>query len=230
MTTASKEEKIQVPIEWIEPFFNDLDYKIAFLAELYKTGRRHEAGILCSCYIGSLASALYWPNDKNNFDFVHALKEYGGEEIFSYIHPKMLEYSLLKKFKGTGSSKKWQEIYNKIFQVLRQACGRLYDEHEIIGLIAPFLIKPEIEVMKKELWRGTYAAIVYEKFRNLAVHKFGPPNGTSFDNTTFRGQQCPTIDFKLLYASLKRIALAAKDKAINSKKWCDLDLEVKKDT
>lgn len=202
-------------MEFIKAFFNDLDRKIAFLAELYNSGHQDEARVLCSCYIDWLASALYWPEERNNFNFVRILKEYGGEEIFSYIHPKMLEASLLKKANG----KKWAVIHNKTSQILQQARGRLYAEQETIDLLSSVLNNNEIGDIKKELWRGSFAAIVYNEVRNLSVHSFGPPDGITFDNTLFKKQQCPLIDFALVYRTLKRIASVVREISLNSTKW-----------
>jgi len=215
MTTISDDKNLQAKMKFIKAFFDDLDSKIAFLYELYNNGHRDEARVLCSCYIDWLASALYWPEERNNFNFVRILKEHGGEEIFPYIHPKMLEDALLKKAK----SNKWIAICNKMSPALQQARGRFYDEQEIIDLLSPLLNNSEIEDVKKELWRGTFAAIVYAQVRNLSVHSFGPPDGITFDNTTFKGKPVPTIDFTMLHTSLKRVAITAKEISINSAKW-----------
>lgn len=222
MAEACDNENLQAKMKFIEAFFGDLAIKIAFLKELYNTGHSDEARILCSCYIDSLASGLYWPEEQNKFNFVQVLKEHGGEEIFSYIHLKMLEDALLKKTK----SKKWGAICAKIFPVLQQDSGKLYHQDEVIDLILPFLKDSEIDEVKKELWRGSFAAIAYAQVRNLSVHFFGPPEGITFSNTTFQGVQCPAIEFDLLHKSLKHIAIAAKEKSVNSKKWFGHDFEI----
>ncbi len=225
MTTDNAEDSLAVML-YIEAFFEGFDKKIAFLSELYEMKRRDEACVLCACYIDWLASALYWPDERNNFNFVRVLMEFGGNEIFSYIHPKMLEDAIQNKtIKRTKPVLKWTAIYDKISPALQKAYGRLYDQKEIISLLPPLVSSPEIENIKKELWRGTYAAIVYVKFRNPAVHEFGPPSGTTFQNTLFKGQQVPAIDFKMLYTSLKLIAAIAQGKSITSKKWFGHDYE-----
>lgn len=213
MTPASDDD-LQAKMEFITAFFDDLNNKIIFLNELYNNGRRDEARVLCSCYIDWLASALYWPEERNNFNFVRILREYGAEEIFSFIHPKMLKASLLKK---TG--KKWAAIYSKTSPILQKALGRLYDEHEIIDLLSSVLSDKEIEDVKKELWRGSFAAIVYNEVRNVSVHSFGPSDGITFDNTLFKGQPCPKIDFALVYQTLKLLASAVQEISLNSTKW-----------
>jgi len=222
MTTIPDDENLQAKVNFIKAFFDDLDNRIAFLGDLYTSGRRDEARVLSSCYIDGLASALYWPEERNNFNFVRALKEYGSEEIFRYIHPKMLEDALLKK---AANNSKWKNISQKISPTLQKARGRFYDEQEITNLLSPLLNKSEMGDVQKELWRGTFAAIVYSQVRIPAVHGFGPPDGITFDKTTFKGQQVPAIEFTMLKNSLKRIAGAARGESLNSKKWFGHDYE-----
>ena len=223
MPTTSDEENRQAKINFIRAFFNGLDTKTVFLDELFKTGHRDEARVLCSCYIDWLASALYWPEERNNFNFVRILKEHGGEEIFIYIHPKMLKDTFLKLIKR--KNKKWTTIYKKISPALQQPQGKLYAEQEIIDLLSPLVTNSEMENIRKEIWRGTFAAIVYERFRNPSVHAFGPSDGITFDNTTFKGQPVPSIEFSMLYNCLKRIIAAAKEKSLRTEKWFGHDYE-----
>lgn len=68
MTAISDDENLQAKMEFIKAFFDDLDSKIAFLDKLYSNGHQDEAQVLCSCYIDWLASALYWPEEQNNFN------------------------------------------------------------------------------------------------------------------------------------------------------------------
>ncbi len=219
MTPAS-EDDLQAKIEFITAFFDDLNNKIIFMNELYNNGHRDEARVLCACYIDWLAAALYWPEEQNNCNFVHVLKEYGGQEIFSCIHPKMLERALHKKETLRNKPvRKWVAICDKITSALQQANGRLYEESEIIKLLSSFVSNSEIENIKKELWRGTYAAIVYAEFRIPAVHGLGPSDGITFDNTTFRDQPVPPVEFTMLQALLKSIVEVARQTSMTTGKW-----------
>ena len=211
-------------MDFIRAFFHNLDTKINFLDELYKTGHRDEAIILCSCYIDWIASALYRPEEGNNFNFVRILQEYGGEEIFLYIHPKMFEDALSRLINHYPKkpSRKWTTIHKKIVLELRQARGRLYNKQELINLLSPLVNHSELEDIKKELWRGTFAAIVYSIIRIPSVHGLGAPGGISFDNTTYKGKQVPDINFPKLHTCLKRIAIVARKKSENTGKWFGL--------
>lgn len=207
-------------MEFIKSWFDDLDNKIIFLDELYNNRHRNEAFVLCCCYIDWLAAALYWPEEQNNFNFVRILKEYGEHEIFSYIHTKMLEEALHKKTTNRNKLvRKWVAIYNKIISKLQQARGRLYDEREIICLLSPLVNNSEIEDIKKELWRGTYAAIVYAEVRIPSVHGLGPLDGLTFNNTTYKNRPVPPIDFNMMHTSLKVIARMAKEISHTTGKW-----------
>ncbi len=201
----------------IVSYFQDLEEKIEFLFELSKSGRSDEARILCSCYIDHLASLLYGSEKGNKFVFVQALKEFGGEEVFSCIHPRMLEQEISKK-----KSREWTRIQKKIFPVLQEAPIRLYSEEEMMTLFSPLVDRDELNKIKEEFWRGTYAAIVYSEMRVPSVHGPGPMD-VSFATTTFRGQPVPTIDFQLLHTSLKRIAAIAREKTISTEKWFGRD-------
>jgi hypothetical protein len=200
-------------LDFITSFFNDLDKKINFHVELADSGHKDEAFLLCCCYIDWLGLG-FWPNEGSKFSFVRVLKEYGGEEVLSLIHPKMLEEALAS-LKG-----KWAKaILPRILPFLQQSCGRVYDQSEMIDLLSPPLAAVEVERLKKELWRGSLAAIVYSWIRSPAIHEFGALNGVSFDHTTFKGEPVPQIGFPILYNCLKRIATVAREISLSTEKW-----------
>ena len=216
------EEDQRVKMEFIRAFFDDFDKKAGYLEDLYKSDHPDEARILCSCYIDSLASALYWPDERTNFNYVKSLKEHSGKDIFSNIHPKMLDEAVHKLSKR---SSKWITIHASISGTLQGADKRLYGEQEIVDLLAPLLNTSEMEHIKRELWRGTFAAIVYDRFRIAAVHGFGPPDGTTFDRTTFQGQPVPAIDFSMVHDCLKRVVAVAKELSEKTGRWFGHDYE-----
>ena len=114
-------------IDIVKVFFDDYDKKIRYLEYLYNNGQREEARILCPCYIDSMASALYWPEERNNFNYVRILKEHSDKEIFSYIHLKMLDQELHRL---ASRSKKWVAIYSKVSHGLQRSLGRLYSDRK----------------------------------------------------------------------------------------------------
>ena len=205
--TSTSEEDQRAKMRFIDAFFNDFEDKVAYLSELYRAGRRDEARILCSCYIDGLALALYWPDARSKFSFVRILKEHGGNSIFSYIHPKMLDEALSKL---SESSNKWKAIYGSVSDELGRRAGKLYSEQEIAEVLEPFLSADNMQKVKRVLWQGSFAAIVYDRFRVDAVHGFGPPDGITFDRTTFQDNPVPVIDFKMVHDCLKRVAAVCK--------------------
>jgi hypothetical protein len=141
--------------------------------------------------------------------------------MFSYIHPKMLELwiSNLAYRDLTKPGRKWEAIFKKISPLLQKASGKLYSSQEMIAFLSPSLTKDELIKIEKELWRGTFAAIVYSQMRLPSVHGFGPPDALSFDKTTFKGKQVPPIGFSMMHASLKRIVSATKELSLSTGKW-----------
>jgi hypothetical protein len=216
------EEDQTAKMEFIRAFFDDFDKKADYLEELYNSDHRDEARILCSCNIDSLASALYWPDERTNFNYVKCLEEHCGKDIFSHIHPKMFDEAVHKLSKR---SSKWATIHASISGTLQGADKKLYGEREIIDLLSPLLNKLEMGDIKRELWRGTFAAIVYDQFRISAVHGFGPPDGTTFNSTTFWGQPVPVIDFSMVHDCLKRVVAAAKELSEKTGRWFGHDYE-----
>jgi hypothetical protein len=218
------EENQRAKMQFIVAFFDDFDKKVSYLEELYRSKHRDEARILSSCYIDKLASALYWPNNKTNLNYVRIFREHSGKEIFSHIHPKMLIEALVKLSESRGG-KKWAAIQAKVSDKLRGAGRRLYEEQEIIDELAPVLEPSEVQYIKPQLWRGTFAAIVYDRFRVASVHDFGPLDSTTFDGTTFQGQPIPDIDFFMVHDCLKRIIAVARERSQETGKWFGHDYE-----
>jgi len=209
-------------MKFISAFFDDFDKKTAYLEDLYESGLRDEARILCSCYIDSLASALYWPDERTNYNYVKCLIEHGGKEIFSYIHPKMLDEAFSKLSRRGG---KWTAIYAIVTGSLQMADRRLFGEHEIIDLLIPLLTREEMETVKPELWRGSFSAIIYDRYRVASVHGFGSPDATTFDGTTFQDQPVPAIDFIMVHDCLTKIIGVVRELSERTGKWFAHDFE-----
>lgn len=216
MSSISKEDK-KAKMEFIRAFFDDFDIKTGYLEKLYESGHRDEARTLCSCYIDSLASALYWPDDRSKFNFVRVLREHSGEDIFSHIHPKQL-YESVRKL-SIRRSNKWVRIHASISGVLQDADRRLYNEREVTDLLVSLLDKSQIKDIELELWRGTFAAIVYDQFRIASVHGFGAPDGITFDGMTFQGRSVPAIDFPIVYECLKKVVAVVRELSEKTGRW-----------
>lgn len=196
--------------ELIESGFKKLEAKTVFLGELFRDGHEDEALTLCCCYIEAVGSNHYG-KDNSRKHFVKILKEYGGEEILSVIHPKHMKDKLLDQ-KGL------KNIGGKVTDVLDKAFGHLYTDEEMIDLCMPVLDQSEITKLSKNLWRGTLAAIVYEYIRNALVHETMAPT-YHFSQISFRGGQVAFPDFNLLYSAWERILSEMKDYSLRTVTW-----------
>jgi len=185
--------------EWamIEAGFNDLQRRAEFLLRLREAGFEEEALLLCCCYIEAMGN-LYFQGGGKQSNFYRILKSFGGEEVLIYIHPKQLWIDFI-------SDKNFRQIGKKSGVTLRKAENRLYTEEETITLVANLLNKEEMTKLKKNLWRGTLAALAYEWFRKPAVHELGGAKSFSFEKTIFKGKPVPVLDFSLLYRGMLNI-------------------------
>jgi hypothetical protein len=209
-------------MKFITAFFDDFDKKAAYLEEFYKLGHRDEARILCSCYLDSLASALYWPDERTNYNYVKCLIEHGGKEIFTHIHLKMLDEAICKLSRRGG---KWTTIYASVTGSLQGGGRRFFAEQEIIDFLMPLLTIEEMEAVRPELWRGSFGAIIYDRFRVASVHGFGSPDATTFDDTTFQDQPVPAIDFIMVHNCLTKIIGVVRELSERTGKWFGHDFE-----
>ncbi len=185
--------------EWgmIEAGFNDLERRAGFLLRLKEMGFEQESLLLCCCYIEAMGN-LYFQSNGRQLNFYRILKDFGGEEVFIYIHPKQLWIGLI-------AAMNLRKIGKKIGVTLRKAEKKLYTEEEALTLVAKLLNKEEMRKLKANLWRGSFAALAYEWFRNPSVHELGGAKSFSFQGTTLNEKPVPDLDFSLLYRGMLNI-------------------------
>jgi len=210
----------EAKLEFIRAFFDDLRRRSDFLVELVRTDQADEAHLLCVCYIEGLGNNLYWPEQRSKWNFVRVLKEYGGEEALWYVHPKQLRRAL-----ADAMSQRLRSIGEKLNDDLAKAEGKLYNEEEMFTLIAPALAEDEAKMLRQNLWRGSLAALAYERIRSQLVHNLGTGHSISFDRTSFRGQAVPELDFQMLYRALGQILQAARQLSVASGTWYGHDFK-----
>lgn len=197
----------------INAFFDKLKDRIAFTKELQERQRYFEALLLCSCYIDGLANHIYQKYKKSSkWKFVNILKEYGGEEVLCYVHPKELIIEL-------EEIKEAQGILEKIRKTLEDIQGKLLTEDEIINLVKSRLFENELKYFSKQVWKGTLGAIVYKKIRCLYVHELEGPHGILFSGATFKNKPVPPISFSMLHRCLERIFDKVRALSLNSGLW-----------
>jgi len=214
-----KDENEKAKYKFIRAYFDELDRRIIFLEELFRNKHRNEALLLCCCYIEGLGSSLYWPNEGSCQNFVRVLKEYGEVELFNAIHPKQLLIGFTN-----AKSRKIKKIAEQLEVPLSEIMGQLYKENEIIEIVAPILEEEEIKTLKQNLWRGTYAAIAYNRVRCQLVHDLSALD-VSFDSTTFGDKPVPNIAFPILYQPLKNIFHSVREISLNTATWFGHDFK-----
>lgn len=214
-----KEQNRRAKLRLIKASFEDMKQRIAFLVKLNRTGHKKEALLLCCCYIEGFGNNLYWPDEQSTWNFVRILKEYGGEEVLWHIHAMQLWIGL-----DEARSKQVRKIGEKLRPLLEKAKGRLYTEEEIVTLAEAALPADDLNTLKRNLWRGTLAALAYNRIRSRLVHKLSGGDIT-FDETTFKGKPVPPLDFSLFYRALRRIFQEVKRLSLTSGKWYGHDFK-----
>jgi len=211
----------EVKLEFMEAYFKGLNNKITFLKELFDDGHKEEALLLCCCYIEGLGNQLYWPTDGSCRNFVYILKEHSIKKILWHIHPKQLQIGL-----SEARNSRVREIGKKLEAILIEArkANVLYPEKEILLLSETVLKVDELEKLSQNLWRGTIAAIAYDRIRSELVHRLGAVD-VSFSNMTFEGHALPNIDFELLYSPLMHVFVYVKELSLSSGKWFGHDFD-----
>ena len=173
--------------------------RYGFLEELYRSEHTQEATLLCLCYIDELA-ALGWPEiEGSKRRFVDVLTGYGGDEALGEIRPG----HLLKAFLGDRAPKRLKALAPKIEAAIGYS-GRLHSPEEIVELVKPHITTDELNLLKKELWRGSLAAAAYDVLRCPAVHEFSAYDGIRFERGDSPGE-VERLDFRMLYGFLQRL-------------------------
>ena len=88
---------------------------------------------------------------------------------------------------------------------LKKAEKKFYTEDEALALVDKLLDKKEMAKLRRNLWRGTLAALAYEWFRNPAVHELGGIKSFTFEEITFKGERARVLGFSLLYKGMLNI-------------------------
>jgi hypothetical protein len=140
----------------------------------------------------------YDGTDRNKENFCRALRELSRNDFFSAIHPKQL----LKEVQKLGKS----DVQSEIQKILDGHPDRFLTEDEISAGLKSSPLPSSVQVkLNKNLWRASVSAICYTTIRCQSIHGPGHGMDLSFDETAFRGQAAPTINFDLMYQALQAI-------------------------
>ena len=196
----------------IQAYFDDLEKRIAFLKELYDGDHTDEALMLCCCYIEALGSRQYHDSDRKAKNYYRILEEYSGNELFTLIHPKQLRNVLMNQ-------KLFKANITRIEPIIDGFGKELILQKVVSDSLSPVITEDQVNWLNDNLFKGTMAAISYERVRSELVHDISTSNLT-FSETTFHGKPVPDINFELLYPALMNIFRRLKEISLKTNKWC----------
>ncbi len=175
------------------PFFDDMEQRLAFLAQLEADGHQDEALTLCLVHIDRFAQWLRWPSTATGPNFVSALVEFGRQPVLGRLHPLQF-IRALRRMKHP-----WPQIAEKIETVFPGPNYEVFEPKEFVPRLSFQVQASQLLAIEQELWRGTIANVAYTYLRNPAVHGFGASPSLSFDQTSYRGEEVPALSFALLH-------------------------------
>ena len=195
----------------IQAYFDDLEKRIAFLRELYCGNHTDEALMLCCCYIEALGSRQYHDSDRKAKNYYRILEEFSGNYLFTLIHPKQLRNVLKDK-------KLFKSNIKQIDPIIDGFGKELILQKIVSDSLSPVVTKDQMKWLNDNLFKGTMAAISYDRIRNDLVHDISTSNLT-FKETTFDGKPVPDMNFDLLYPALMKIFDSFKEISLKTNRW-----------
>jgi len=195
----------------IQAYFDDLEKRIAFLKELNACGHKDEALMLCCCYIEALGSRQYHDSDRRAKNYSRVLEEYSGDNLFALIHPKQLKKVLMNQ-------KLFKANFLQIEPIIDGLGKELILQKVVVERLSPVITKVQLDWLNDNLFKGTMAAISYERVRSELVHDISTSNLT-FNETKVYGKPVPDLNFKLLYPALLNIFRRLKEISSRTNTW-----------
>lgn len=195
----------------IKAYFDDLEKRIAFLKELHNVNHTDEALMLCCCYIEALGSRQYHDSNRKAKNYYRILVEFSGNSIFSLVHPKQLKNILNDK-------NLFKRNFDQIELIIDSFGKELIPQKDVIFRFKPVATEEQMNWLDDNLFKGTMAAISYDRVRSDLVHDISTSNLT-FSETTFGGKQVPDMNFDLLYPALIKIFRNLKDMSLKTNTW-----------
>ncbi len=196
---------------YIQAYFNDLQQRTAFLAELHSKGRKDEALMLCCCYIEALGNRESSDLDLKAKNYCTILSDKGGNEIWRQIHPKQIKNVLFK-------NKFFKEQLSTLETQIDYFGSQLIEPQVLLAQLDPHINVKQRSWFQDHIFKGSMANISYERIRCELVHDI-TGGSISFSETAYKGNPVPDIDFETLYASLNTILAISQSEAISTNSW-----------
>lgn len=206
----SSPEDLTAKRRFIEAYFEDLDQKACFTDRLNEKGHKDEALLLCCCYIEAVGNGLAATSAGYAENFASVLMEHGGEPVLALIHPRKVKESL--PYKSTSPASKAALVG----ALLTLPTNQTLTADEFLTAMQQLITPDAFEFLKKELWRGSIASIVYSRIRSPGVHTFGPAKSLIFSATTYKDKLLPEVDFPMLRRVLARVIAHAEQVSLST--------------
>jgi len=204
--------------EFIEAYFSNLEQRIKFTESLYEEQKAEpEALLLCCCYIEGIGNCLYPDETGSTKTFVRVLREHAGEPFLLSVHPRRLAEALPQKDSATA------ELAELIMNSWGAAPFELLNEDDFIERARVSMSPDQLTALRREVWRGTIAALAYGEVRGRLVHRLGAGIPIGFDQSRWEGGPPPEIDFPLLYRALSRVFEHSRQVSLSSNNWFGID-------
>jgi hypothetical protein len=101
--------------------------------------------------------------------------------------------------------------------------NQAFSQLEYFDIVESHLTPGQCGWLKREIYRGTIASIVFTEIRSLNVHWLGSADALSFSKSFYRGHPLPNIDFWILHRALMKVAAYARDLSLHTNKWFGSD-------
>lgn len=205
------DEKAAAKAQLIKAYFDDLQNRIAFLAELYEMGRKNEALMLCCCYIEALGSRQSPEPERKAKNYCSVLAEHGQNEIWRLVHPRQLKNVL-------ASNGLFRDAFDVVEPLIDDFGAQLIEPEQVRAKLDPAFSGQQRGWIDDNLFKATIAYISYDRIRSELVHDISAPS-ISFSETSYKGNPVPDLTFEMLYDSLRHIVNVSQERAISTNKW-----------
>jgi hypothetical protein len=158
----------------IELYFDNIEARLALLDTTVAHGLVEEAFILTCCYLGGLARERFASSD-NRDDmrlFTQLLRQYGSHpEVFEKISRVEITHRSIKTPFAPKALQQHNTVATAILARFGNETGVKNDptEAELLQILSG-IPRLDAENLRANLWRYTYGAVLYRRWRNTGTH------------------------------------------------------------
>jgi hypothetical protein len=194
-------------------YFDKWAQRMAFLDQLAASDHADEALLLACCYIDALANNLYPGDEGSHRKFVRVLSEHSNNSVFAAVYPPEI-----LAFLASRDASWAKQFHDRLASHLKSLVGPLLGEDAFLGALQPPLNAQECEHLRRHLWRGTIASVLYTHVRSEAVHNF-PPMNVVFGVSVFGGEPMRDLNYHLVGPAAKAVLTVCHDISLSTGKY-----------